>query len=179
MLETVGTILSSTSFSARSRIVQRLRPAGAFEQASWISRASNSPSKTTERGGRSRSLRCRASSNPRSTKRALRCSSVRGVIPSASAASATFHFGPCSPASSKSKARACSTVLAGLTPVVDSDSSISRSSAFNVTRYRGAMNTSLGRVWRHDDRSAIYTKYYIIRCTRAFSSILQPFCLLH
>ena len=105
MVETWSAIFSSTSFSASNRTVQRWRPAGAFEQARVVSRASNSPSKFTARGllwG----LRTKAASTPSSTKRCLRCSIVRELTPKAVATSATFHGSPNSPASHRSKARA-------------------------------------------------------------------------
>src|SRR5687767_11578999 len=105
MVETWSAIFSSTSFSASNRTVQRWRPAGAFEQARAVSRASNSPSKFTARGllwG----LRPKAASTPSSTKRCLRCSIVRELTPKAVATSATFQGSPNFPASHRSKARA-------------------------------------------------------------------------
>ena len=51
MVETFGAIWSSTTFSAsaRSRTVQRVRPAGTGEQARAVRRASKSPQKVSAR----------------------------------------------------------------------------------------------------------------------------------
>ena len=92
--ETNGAIFNSTSFSANRRTVQRARPSGAGDHAKAISRASKAPPKVTL-GGVVRARRSKAVSMPSSTKRCLRCSTVRGVIPSAAATSATFHRSPC------------------------------------------------------------------------------------
>jgi len=45
MVETLGAIFSSTTFSASRRTVHRARPAGAGEHAKAVNRASNAPSK--------------------------------------------------------------------------------------------------------------------------------------
>jgi len=50
MVETLGAIFSSTTFSASRRTVHRARPAGAGEHAKAVNRASNAPSKVSFRG---------------------------------------------------------------------------------------------------------------------------------
>ena len=90
IVETVGAISSSTTFSASKRTVHRRCPFGGLEQANAVTRASKAPSKITGRwldGG----LRPSAASKPSSTNFCLRCSTVREVIPKACATSATRH----------------------------------------------------------------------------------------
>src|ERR1017187_4783672 len=50
MVETLGAIFSSTTFSASKRTVHRARPAGAGEHAKAVNRASKAPSKVSFRG---------------------------------------------------------------------------------------------------------------------------------
>src|ERR1019366_7339936 len=98
MVETLGAMFSSTTFSASSPTVHRARPAGAGEHPKAVNRASKAPSKVSFRG-LAEGLRSNAASIPSSTNLALRCSMVRVLTPSASATSATFQGLPCSPAS--------------------------------------------------------------------------------
>jgi len=141
--ETLGTIFSSTIFSAKSRTVHRLLPSGACEQAKAKSFASKSPPNWISRGGVCRSLRSMAAERPCSTNRFFKCSRLREVIPRASATLSTNHLGPYSPASSNSNAREYNTVRAALLPLVDMASNSCRSSLVKVTLYRGAMSSSL------------------------------------
>ena len=104
--DTRSTQPSSTAFSASRRRVQRFRPGGAWEQATATKRASNTPSKMTCRGGRTRRLRSKANSNPCSTNRRFKRSTVRAETPSASATRATVHPGPSDPRSHNNRARA-------------------------------------------------------------------------
>ena len=67
--------------SASRRRVQRFRPGGAWEQAKATKRASNTPSKMTSRGGRTRRLRSKANSRPCSTNRRFKRSTVRTETP--------------------------------------------------------------------------------------------------
>lgn len=138
MVETASTILSSTSLSASSRTVHRWWPAGACEQARAVRRASNSPSKVGARGLRG-GLRANAASSPSSTKRCLRCSSVREVTPKADATSATFQGSPCLPASHNSNARAWMNLAAVEWPLRVNSVSCSRSAFVRVTLYRLAI----------------------------------------
>ena len=140
--ETLGTKFNSTSVSASSRTVQRLRPVGGSEQASANSCASNSPPNRISRGGVSRCFRSMAAGSPASTNRFFRCSRLRGVLPTASPTRATVHFGPCSPASRRSKARADNTVRAALFPLLEIACKSSRSSSVRVTLYLGAIALS-------------------------------------
>ena len=66
--EMESTILSSTSFSAKSRTVHLRQPALACAQARAVRRASNAPSKVASLGWRC-GLRVSAASSPSSTKR--------------------------------------------------------------------------------------------------------------
>src|ERR1035437_479251 len=138
MVEMESTIFSSTSLSARSRTVQRWYPAGAFEQARAVRRASKAPSKVASRGLRC-ALRASAASNPSSTKRCLRCSTAREVTPTAEATSATFPRSPSSPASHNSRARAYTNFAAVDLPLRVCSVSCSRSVFVRVTLYRLAM----------------------------------------
>src|SRR5277367_5635476 len=139
MVETLGAICSSTTFSASRRTVHRVRPAGAGEQAKAVNRASKAPSKVSL-GGLVRGLRSKAASIPSSTKRSLRCSMVRVVTPNASATSATFQGLPCAPASHSSNARAWINLDAAVLPLRVKASNWPRSSSVRVTLYRGAMH---------------------------------------
>ena len=65
MVETLGAIFSSTTFSASRRTVHRARPAGAGEHAKAVSRASKAPSKVIFRG-LAEGLRSNAASIPSS-----------------------------------------------------------------------------------------------------------------
>lgn len=73
----------------------------------------------------------------------FKCSRLRVVVTNASATFITIHFGPCSPVSSKSNARAYNTVRAALFPLVEIATKSFRSSSVNVTLYRGAISSSL------------------------------------
>ena len=133
--ETRSTQPSSTTFSASERRVQRVRPGGAGEQAKATRRASNAPSKITFRGGRTRRLRSKTNSNPCSTNRRFKRSTVRAETPSASATRATVHPGPSGPRSHNNSARAYRNRL----PVVLVAARVkpfnsARSSAVSVTR---------------------------------------------
>ncbi len=163
--ETLGTIFSSTIFSARSRTVHRLRPSGASEHANAISWASNSPPNWISLGGVSRSFRSIAPEMPSSTNLFFKCSRLRAVIPTASATFSTNHLGPCSPASSSNKARACNTVLAALFPLVEIACNSCRSSLFNVTLYRGAISSSF-LMETIIASFTKYAKYCVLHCTR-------------
>ena len=73
MVETLGAIFSSTTFSASRRTVHRARPAGAGEHAKAVNRASKAPSKVSFRG-LAEGWRSNAASIPSSTNLALKCS---------------------------------------------------------------------------------------------------------
>ncbi len=159
--ETEDANLSSTALSARSLTVQRAWPSGASEQARAVSRASNSPSKTTARGGVSLFLRSRAASSPSSTNRFFMCSMVREVTPSALATLATVHTGPCAPVSHSNNARALIIFFVPVFPLRVKASSSARSDSINVTLYRGATATSFGC----HDYVSFFQKYEILNVT--------------
>ncbi len=144
MWETEGAKLSSTALSARSLTVHRAWPSGASEQAKAVKRASNSPSKTTVRGGISPFLRSRAALIPSSTKRFFTCSMVREVTPSASATPATVHAGPCWPEPQSNNILALIKFFDPVLPLRVNASSSMRSESDNVSLYLGAMTTALG-----------------------------------
>ena len=73
MVETLGAIFSSTTFSASRRTVHRARPAGAGEHAKAVNRASKAPSKVGFRG-LAEGLRSNAASILPPRICALRCS---------------------------------------------------------------------------------------------------------
>lgn len=94
--ETESANLSSTALSASNLTVHRRYPCGASEQTKAINLASKAPSNLASRGVFSRTFRASAASSPCRTKRFLRCSIARLLIPSADATSPTFQPGPCS-----------------------------------------------------------------------------------
>ena len=110
--ETSGAMPSSTTFSAKSRTVQRAYPSGAAEQAKVVNRAANDPSNRTSTAGLGRTLCSRLASTPSSNTRRFRFSIVRQPRPNALATFCTVHFGPKSLASHNSSVRAATNFLA-------------------------------------------------------------------
>ena len=125
--------VSSTYFSS-SRNDHRACPAGGWEQARAISRASTSPVTGDGTGGRSRFLReiVARTSPPVS---ANRLATSRSISPETPSRAAITSFGSGSPieVSSASRTRARLIVDAGCTPVVVSRINSSRSRADNLT----------------------------------------------
>ena len=128
-----------TKRSARSRTVQRARPAGGSEQASAMRWASATPSILGERPGTS--LRTRsAASRPSVTKRRRVRATVAVPQPSASATFSSLQPEPWSKGSSISRRmRACWMRRAGRVPVRVSWSRRSRCSSERQTEYLAGM----------------------------------------
>src|SRR5512134_1110500 len=134
----------STSRSASSRIVQRVRPSGGCEQAMVTSWASPWPSRRRSytRLGR---LGSSAASKPSITKRSRTRYTVAVPQSRALTMSSSFPAGPRSPASALSRMRACVSFRAAALPLASSCSSQSRSSWASATIYFNAMGRILLR----------------------------------
>src|SRR5512146_231685 len=128
----------STRRSARSRIVQCVRPAGGCEQAIVTSWASPLPSRRRSytRSGR---LGSSAASKPSITKRSRTRYTVAAPQSRALPMSSSLHAGPRSLASALSRLRARVSFRAAAWPLARSCSSQSRSSWVSVTIYFNAM----------------------------------------
>src|SRR5262245_26533127 len=130
-----STTSSSIRRSAKSRNDQRAWPAGAFEQASAVSRACFSPSSLGVTAGRVRGVRCSSGNGPRSTACLRHDSRLRVVTPYASAMCSSVQAGPSGPWSHWSSACARCNFHPATLPLRTTRWSSARSSAVNVRTY--------------------------------------------
>src|SRR6266545_7863678 len=133
--ETVSTTWSSTSRSASSRNVQRLRPSGGALHVSATRRASCCPS-SRRWYWRAGGLRCSATSRPAVTYCWRMRATVAGLTSNATAIAASVQPGPASPWLAFNRMRAWVSELAGATPRPIMVCSRARSSSDRTTMYR-------------------------------------------
>ena len=135
---------SSTSRSASSRNVQRLRPSGGALHASATKWASCSPS-SLRRYSRAGGLRYTAASSPAATYFMRTRATVAGLTSSAAPMAASVQPGPASPWLALSRTRAWVSALAGATPRPIMVCSRARSSSDRTTMCRLRTSASLQR----------------------------------
>jgi len=141
--DTDSTTSSSTSRSASSRNVQRLRPRGGALHASATRWASCSPS-SRRRYWRTGALRYTAASSPAATYRMRTRATVAGLTSSAAPMAASVQPGPAWPWLAFNKMRAWVSALAGATPRPIIVCSRARSSSDRTTMCRLRISASCG-----------------------------------
>src|SRR3954454_5206602 len=140
-----ATMFSSITAVSNNCSVHRERPLGGSEQASAISLASATPSKTRFLADRGECLRVSAASTPPSTNCWRVRATVSMLVSSASAISLSLHPSPASHASAFSRMRAFSTWRAGRLPVWISAVSCCRSSTVSATHTSSRQAVSRSR----------------------------------
>src|ERR1700704_2503514 len=126
---------SSTTWSSKSRSVQRARPSGGLEQAKAVRRACFSPSKMGVLAGVARCLRLRTASRPSSTNCWRTRVTIDMLVSRASMIWPSLQPSPCSEVSALRSILAFSSRLAGLLPLLISACKWLRSASSSLTTY--------------------------------------------